>query len=209
MRILSTTLFLVILMQAPYSLAYPKLFGKGEQVNYDIDEFPKWVGVLDKKKDEFGSYDKKCAKDSKKFYCNIKDWLTFIDSIKGISKEQQLREINSFANKKKYTLDINNWGKTDYWESPGEFLFKNGDCEDYAIIKYMSLKQLGFDTGELRIVVLMDNNLRLYHSILAVYQGDEVFILDNQLKNVTKAANIYHYSPIFSINESKWWRHIQ
>ncbi len=208
MRILSTTLFLIILLQAPYSLAYPKLFGKGEQVNSDIDEFPKWVGVLDKKQDEFGKYEEKCDKGSKKFYCNIEHWLTFIDKIKGISQEQQLREINSYANKHKYTLDINNWGQTDYWESPGEFLFKNGDCEDYAIIKYMSLKQLGFNTDNLRVVVLMDQNLQIYHSILAVYMDEDIFILDNQLSKVTNSKNIFHYSPVYSINESHWWRHI-
>lgn len=208
MRILSTTLFLAILLVSTHSYATPKLFGKSEQINYDIGEFPKWEGVLDKKADEFGKYEEKCEKGSKKFYCNIKDWLAFIDSIKGISKEQQLREINSFANKRKYTLDINNWGVTDYWESPGEFLFKNGDCEDYAIVKYMSLKQLGFDTDDLRIVVLMDNNLQIYHSILAVYIEDNIFILDNQLSKVTNSRNIYHYSPVYSINESHWWRHI-
>lgn len=208
MKLLSTTLFLILSLQAPNSWAYPKLFGKNEQINYDIGEFPKWTGVLDKKKDEFGKYEKKCESGSKKFYCNIKDWMGFLEKLNGISQEQQLREINTFANKRKYTLDINNWGQTDYWESPGEFLFKNGDCEDYAIVKYMSLKQLGFNTDDLRIVVLMDNNLQVYHSVLAVYLGDDIYILDNQLTKVTNSRNIFHYSPVYSINEDHWWRHI-
>jgi len=208
MKILSTTVFLLSLLFCGSPLAAPAMFGKKEVSYTDIEGFPKWMNVLDKKKSEFGKYDKRCIKDSKKFYCNIKEWLDYTASLLDMDKKQQLDSINNFANEKKYILDETNWGKTDYWASPGEFLFKNGDCEDYAIIKYMSLKQLGFDTKDLRIVVLMDNNLKVYHSVLAVYLDDKIYILDNQLTTVTNSKNIFHYEPVYSINEKNWWKHI-
>ncbi len=209
MKFLSTTF---ILLTATFfsvdAAAFPLLFGKKEEQNITINDFPKWMGALDKTDDEFKSYQKKCEAGSKKFFCNIQDWLVFVETLKDKSKKEQLKAINNFANKYQYILDIDNWGVSDYWESPGEFLFKSGDCEDYAIIKYFSLKQLGFKLEDMRIVVLFDNNLQIYHSVLAVNLDNEVYILDNQLTNVTRARNIYHYNPIYSINESYWWRHL-
>jgi predicted transglutaminase-like cysteine proteinase len=189
--------------------ASSRLFGKTEERNRDIGEFPKWTGVIEKKDDEFDDYGSSCAdKDSKLFYCNIKDWITFLDGLKEKPKLEQIKEVHKFANKHKYILDINNWGETDYWESPGEFLLKNGDCEDYAIIKYFSLRYLGFDADDIRVVVLFDNNLGIYHSVLAAYYEDDIYILDNQLSNITKDKNILHYNPVYSINEDHWWRHL-
>jgi predicted transglutaminase-like cysteine proteinase len=208
MKLLSTTFFLFLAIFSCFnSEASPLLFGKNEVRNTDIDEFPKWIKVLDKNSDEMSSYELKCNKDSQLFSCNIKNWLKFIDGLNGKSKPEQLKAVNSFVNKHKYILDINNWGVTDYWESPGEFLLKNGDCEDFAIIKYFSLRKLGFTTDDLKVVILMDKNLGIYHSILAVYSDDDIFILDNQLTNVTKSENILHYDPVYSINEDYWWRY--
>ena len=209
MKLLTTTVFLIFTaFLSVDAAAYPRLFGKGEVTNSDIDEFPKWIEAIEKKEDEYSSYQKKCEAGSKVFFCNIKDWRNFLSTLKGKPAMDQVRAVNKFANSRKYILDIDNWGKTDYWESPGEFLFKNGDCEDYAIIKYFSLKELGFDVSNLRIVVLMDNNLGIYHSVLATYLGDEIYILDNQIKNTTNSKNIYHYAPVYSINENNWWRHM-
>ena len=209
MKLVSATFFLIFTLFLSFnSEASPKLFGKSEERNSDIDEFPKWVKVLDKKDAEMDSFERKCTEGSKEFYCNIKDWRSYLEEQRGKDKVAQLKAINSYANAHKYTLDINNWGVTDYWESPGEFLFKSGDCEDYAIIKYFSLKQLGFDVDNMRVVVLMDENLGIYHSVLAVYQDDDIYILDNQLKNITKSTNIFHYNPVYSINEDNWWRHL-
>lgn len=213
MKYLTTRFFLILLALLPICFAhdansYPRLFGTSEDKNSDIEDFPKWLAVLDKNEEEQESYEKKCSKNSKKFYCNISEWKKFLDTIKDKNPLEQVKAINSYANKRKYILDIDNWGQTDYWESPGEFLFKNGDCEDYAIIKYYSLRYLGYKPSDLRVVVLMDNNLRIYHSVLAVYWDNKIYILDNQITKVTKDTNILHYSPVYSINEDYWWRHI-
>ena len=71
----------------------------------------------------------------------------------------------------------------------------------------MSLKALGFPPKSMRIVVLMDHNLNIHHSVLAVYLNERIYILDNQIKQVVEDKKIHHYEPIFSINETHWWRH--
>ena len=111
--------------------------------------------------------------------------------------------------------DMVNWGQADYWETIHEFLRQDGDCEDYAIAKYFSLKALGFDPATMRIVIVEDMNLHTPHAVLAVYasanpgdgKGDAPLILDNQLPHPVKATSILHYRPIYSINETAWWFH--
>ena len=84
---------------------------------------------------------------------------------------------------------------------------KFGDCEDYSIAKFMSLRQLGFSNAELRVVAVKDLNLKIGHAVLAVYLDGKALILDNQIRKVVEAKTIRHYVPVFSINEKFWWRH--
>jgi predicted transglutaminase-like cysteine proteinase len=107
----------------------------------------------------------------------------------------------------RYILDIKNWGEEDYWATPYQFLKKHGDCEDYAISKYFTLKALGVPIEDMRVVALQDQNLNLGHAVLVVYVGDQPMLLDNQIASVVPANSIKHYNPVFSINESGWWLH--
>ena len=116
--------------------------------------------------------------------------------------------VNHFLNKKDYIVDPINWGLKDYWATPRQFNRKNGDCEDYAIAKYLSLKALGIPEMQMRIVVLNDLNLELLHAVLAVYDTTgNIYILDNQIPHVMKHNDIHHYEPVYSINEHLWWKH--
>ena len=116
-------------------------------------------------------------------------------------------------NKAKYITDKNNWGRKDYWATPGEFMANFGDCEDYAIIKFLSLKLLGFKDEDLRVVAVKDLNLKIGHAVLIVYWKDQKsgktrrLLLDNQIKKVVDARAVGHYQSVFSINSKNWWRH--
>ena len=88
-----------------------------------------------------------------------------------------------------------------------------GDCEDYAIVKYLSLKRLGFEDDDLRVVAVKDLNLKVGHAILVVFWVDtrngqkRALVLDNQVEKVVDARAIRHYEPVFSISGQHWWRH--
>ena len=182
------------------------LFGTVEIRTTNLKPFPKWTGMLDRMFAEQGSTEGPC--NSAAFNkCHREHWQALIDQQTGKPLLQQLQSVNSFMNDKRYIVDPINWGVNDYWATPKQFFSKYGDCEDYAIAKYVTLKRLGLATEDMRIVVLQDLNLGIAHAVLAVFVNDRVMILDNQIKQVVNAQTIRHYRPIFSINEEAWWLH--
>jgi predicted transglutaminase-like cysteine proteinase len=86
-------------------------------------------------------------------------------------------------------------------------MLRSGDCEDFAIAKYLSLRDLGWENDQLRVAVVRDMNLKVTHAVLIVYYGGKAWVLDNQTNRVIETDQVRHYRPIFSINENYWWHH--
>lgn len=174
------------------------LFGRGEQRYSDLSPFTKWNTVLDRFKDELmSSLDQK----------PVQDWLLFLDGLKTKSKSEQIEAVNHYMNQIKFVTDINNYGSNDYWATPMEFFAKGGDCEDYAMAKYISLRALGFSKDELRLVVVQDNVMHAPHAMIVAYNDGKAKILDNQNPAVLDSADITRYVPVYSISQLAWWRH--
>lgn len=125
------------------------------------------------------------------------------------NKMALLRYVNSFWNTWPYVEDIVNWGQEDYWEIPAEFLKKSGDCEDYSIIKYFTLKELGIAPENMRIVVVRDTIRNFAHAVLVVYLDDDAFVLDNLSNSVLSHTKVRQYSPQYSVNEFGRWAHLK
>ena len=186
--------------------AYPRLFGTDETRASNIAMFPKWRGALSRYFSEDKLADAPCTSD--RFNrCHLKDWKRFLASLSGVGRRAQIDAVNDYMNRQRYLTDPRNYGVSDYWATPQQFFVRDGDCEDYAIAKFMSLRALGVPNEMLRIVVLQDLNLRIGHAVLVVYLDGEALVLDNQARRVIRAASIRHYKPIYSINESHWWLH--
>jgi len=139
--------------------------------------------------------------------CGREAWEKFIADHKETSGFELLEAVNQYMNKSPYIVDPVNWGIPDYWATPDEFFLKDGDCEDYAISKYITLKRLGVPIDTMRLVILQDENLRTAHAVLAVENEGETYILDNQIDAVLPHGQILHYRPVYSINETTWWLH--
>jgi predicted transglutaminase-like cysteine proteinase len=181
-------------------------FDMNETRSENIAPFPKWTGMMDRYEDQKTVPDSDCGK--VRFHpCSILEWRSMLSSIREKSFREQLTIVNSWANEHPYIEDQVNWGLEDYWETPYEFMEVSGDCEDYAITKYYSLRALGIPEERLRVIILQDLNLGgIIHAVLGVYDDDNnMMILDNQSQQVLPALKIYHYRPIFGINESSWW----
>ena len=134
-------------------------------------------------------------------------WTSFLDSIRKQPRHAQLAAVNQWANMRPYVEDWVNWHVPDYWETPGEFLTRGGDCEDYAITKYFSLVRLGFSPDNLRVVIVNDTNLQAFHAVLAVRDDGVVWLLDNQIPQAVPMDVAVQYVPIYSLNERGWWMH--
>ncbi len=182
------------------SNANADMFGHGEAKYDDIHDFKKWKEVV-----------KKAEMDEIVNGPITQKWHADIAKIgaMGLTREQKIAAVNDYMNKSIiYAEDIDVWGVTDYWTSPTEVLAKGyGDCEDYAIAKYYSLKQLGFNDEDMRIVVLKDTRKNELHAILVINENGTNYVLDNQNPNVMADSQIAYYQPIYSINEHNWWKH--
>jgi predicted transglutaminase-like cysteine proteinase len=173
----------------------------------NIQMFPKWMDMLARYDAESHTLDSICGHETYST-CKLKDWKDFLEGLRGKPMAEQMEAINGFVNKYPYVEDIVNWGVEDYWETPYEFQRKNGDCEDYAIAKFMSLRALGVANDAMRVFVVRDLNLGgIIHAVLIVFNADSSFMLDNQIEQVVPTSKIYHYMPVYSINEAHWWQH--
>ena len=185
----------------------PSFFNTSEERATKLDPFKKWNSALERFSKEYAAQKAGNCGANEMNKCNFDKWMKFLDGLKGKDIVTQIREINDYMNRAPYVTDPVNWGMKDFWATPGEFMAKFGDCEDYAIAKYMSLRYLGYLEKDLRVVAVKDLNLKIGHAILVVYYQGKPYVLDNQVKNVIPAAKIKHYLPVFSINSKAWWKH--
>ncbi len=193
------------IFSAPASAARISYFDMTSKRSDNLVPFPKWTGVVTRFDKEKKQPESEC--DQRQYHpCVIKEWSAMLDEVREKSFRDQLDAINEWGNAHPYIIDQLNWGMEDYWETPYQFMEVNGDCEDYAIAKYYSLRALGLPDDRMRIIIVQDLNLGgIIHAILGVYDGDELLILDNQSKQVIPALNIYHYRPIYGVNHEWWW----
>lgn len=136
-------------------------------------------------------------------------WAQFRAGAAGKKGVSLLRYVNAFWNAWPYREDRDVWGREDYWAIPQEFLRRSGDCEDYAIIKYFTLKELGLSPKTMRIVVVRDTVRNLGHAVLAVYMDGTAYILDNLSNAILPHDRLRQYRPQYSVNEQGRWAHLQ
>ena len=172
-----------------------------------LDALPEWQRTLSKIEDEWKSYHDCAANERNCGSRAIKAWQAMIKQQRGARQIDQLHRVNRFINQWHYRADAQNYGRSDYWASPTEFFRRSGDCEDYAIAKYVTLRQLGFGADQLRLVVVKDMRRNLAHAVLAAYVDNEIYILDNLNNRVRPQSTVLEYSPYYSVNENARWAH--
>lgn len=135
-------------------------------------------------------------------------WRKVINKVKNGTDLEKLVAVNDFFNQMDFVDDIKHWGKNDYWATPIEFLgTRGGDCEDFTIAKYFSLRELGVPDEKLRLVYVKALKLDQHHMVLAYYHkptGVPVLLdnLDKQLKPASKRRDLL---PIYSFNAKNLW----
>lgn len=194
-------------LEAGGAVAFPAdLFGYRQSPQANLYNFPLWIDVLERHVRQ-DLPDGACT-ELRLNRCHLEQWLKFLDSVRGLPEQEQLREVNHYANTKPYVLDIDNYGVEDYWAISREFLAAGGDCEDYAITKLFSLRWLGYPREDVRIVIVQDTDLRVAHAVLAVAAGPDILILDNQVPQIVSHRDIAHYTPVYSMTDQSWWIHL-
>lgn len=135
--------------------------------------------------------------------CGKMKFFNKVEKARSLSGVDQLRKIDQLFDTVPYVEDYKLYIDNDYWATPEEFLELNGgDCEDYAIAKYVALKELGWDEGNMKIVVLWDDKMQLHHAVLLVRFEGEEWILDNARPDIVGPEHLPHYTPLYAVNES-------
>ncbi|WP_169778305.1 transglutaminase-like cysteine peptidase [Campylobacter curvus] len=124
-------------------------------------------------------------------------------SLQNASVQEKLVKVNDFFNALRWTTDMEVWGKKDYWATRMEFLGKGaGDCEDYVIAKYFTLKQLGVPTDKLYFTYVKALKYNQAHMVLSYYETPKSIplILDNINGKIKIATQRTDLLPVYSFN---------
>ncbi|MDE2228431.1 MAG: transglutaminase-like cysteine peptidase [Alphaproteobacteria bacterium] len=137
--------------------------------------------------------------------CAQAQWAAFVDDLKSLPLADRIEHANEYLNAVPYVPATQNWGSADYWETPFEFLARGGQCQDYAITKYLALEASGVPDSDLRVAVVHDLQRNLDHAILIVSIDGHDFVLDNQTATVDPLESVTRYRAYYAINDSGWW----
>lgn len=139
----------------------------------------------------------------------IDAWQHVLATQKQLSEREQLDVVNVFFNKQmRYEEDIDLWRQVDYWQTPIEALWKGaGDCEDYAIAKYFSLRHLGVSGDKLRITYVKALSLNRAHMVLTYYASPDAMplVLDSLIDTIKPASQRTDLLPVYAFNAEGLW----
>ncbi len=145
----------------------------------------------------------------------LRDWDRMIQESASLSELEKLRRVNEFFNRHiTFTEDTALWGQVDYWATPLETLGRAaGDCEDYVIAKYITLKQMQVPIEKLRLIYVRAriggaySTVQQAHMVLGYYAqpNAEPLILDNLISDIRPASRRSDLFPVFSFNSDGLW----
>jgi predicted transglutaminase-like cysteine proteinase len=98
--------------------------------------------------------------------------------------------------------DTAQFGVADVWQSPlMTFASGSGDCEDYAIAKYVALRAAGLSIDDLKFVIVRNDALGEDHAVTAARIDGEWLILDNRKMLLLSDAQASDLKPLIALGE--------
>jgi predicted transglutaminase-like cysteine proteinase len=136
--------------------------------------------------------------------------LAIVDTGRAREGRARLGEINRAINLAiRPTTDLAQYGQIDVWSSPLDtFAHAAGDCEDYAIAKYVALRLAGVSADDLRLVVMRDTVRGDGHAVAAARLDGHWLMLDNNRMAMVEDADMRNYRPLFVLDERGVMRYI-
>lgn len=138
----------------------------------------------------------------------LESWQQLQDMAASAPIDRKLTLVNSFFNRARFIADIKHWGQEDYWATPVELLTTNGgDCEDFSIAKYLTLRDMGVPDEQLRITYVKALELNQAHMVLAWYPTPDAdpLILDNLINEIRPGSERQDLEPVYSFNGNGLW----
>ena len=131
-------------------------------------------------------------------------FLALIDKVPDLSSRKAIETINHSINLAiRYVSDQRQHGEPDLWTAPlATFAAGQGDCEDYAIAKYVAFRQLGLHADNLRLLLVRDRAVVQDHAVLGVRFNGRWLILDNRNSSLAEIAELPHFTPLYAIDHA-------
>ena len=142
-------------------------------------------------------------------------WREMLTMSSAEPEASKLKRVNTFFNQKvRFDDDRKIWGVADYWATPLEVLGRGeGDCEDFAIAKYVTLRLMGVPSSKMRLTYVKarlggpQSQIVQAHMVLSYYQApeDEPLILDNLITDIRPASRRPDLTTVFGFNAEGLW----
>lgn len=128
-----------------------------------------------------------CKQDPSTCTAIQKHYLSLIDMARAAKPGIVNRAVNFSI---QYTPDLMQYGKSDVWSTPLETLATGkGDCEDYAILKFLLFKDAGVLAEDRRLIITREKSQRgenQDHMVLALKVEGAWILLDSRHLSLLK-----------------------
>jgi predicted transglutaminase-like cysteine proteinase len=136
-------------------------------------------------------------------------FLAIVDAAKARDGRARIGEINRAINLAvRPVSDLAQYGELDVWTAPLATLTRGGDCEDYAIAKFVALRRAGVAPDDLRIVIMRDTVRGEDHAVAAARLDGHWLTLDNRRMAMVEDSDLRNYQPTFVIDQDGVKRYV-
>lgn len=138
-------------------------------------------------------------------------WKNLIQRYKSAPEKDKLEVVNRYFNQMRFMSDAQVWGTEDYWATPVEFLIAAaGDCEDFSMAKYFTLRAMGVPVERMRLTYVKANLPGVgvqAHMVLSYISSPEAesVVLDNLIDDIKPSSQRQDLTPVYSFNGDGLW----
>jgi predicted transglutaminase-like cysteine proteinase len=162
----------------------------------------KWRAVEEQMRADILTIDQ-CRIDSETCSTEVARFVDLADRARLKSGRERLNIINSGINDAiHYQSDLSHHGVVDLWSAPIATLKDGaGDCEDYAIAKYLALQQSGISASDIKVLLVRDTISAQDHAVTVVRLDGRWMVLDNRWSEIVDTSATSRLMPRFAMGE--------
>jgi len=183
------------------SPALPEPFGLPALPVTAGDVLTKWAGVEADIRNE-SEVLARCRESTERCPRIARDFLAVVAQGRAVSGRARIGVINRAINLAIHPAsDLAQWGVPDRWSAPLDtFTTGRGDCEDYAIAKYVALTEAGFGAADVRLVIVRNTAAGEDHAVAAVRLNGDWIMLDNRWLTLVDDVDMPQAIPLFVLD---------
>lgn len=132
-------------------------------------------------------------------------WENTLASLRRLSPDRQIYEVNRFFNWFPYKTDRQNFRRPNHFATPFEFMARGGDCEEFAFAKYLMLVALGFHPEKMWVVLGPRKKAPGWHAFTVVSFSDGEYVgLDNLYRDPLRLARVQaNYQATYALTATQ------